>query len=127
MKKTVLIRKALSYAKFLSEDQLMAIIKRITESEMTKNEGHTLDQVIDDELKRHGNKSGGFVMMVIDAKVKKLIYIHPDIPVGLKDYFIDTVLDNAINDNVGPDTYVDFKEMRKIEDIIFTQFLEFCQ
>ena len=121
-----MIRKALSYAKFLSEDQMMHIIQRITKSEMTKTKGYSLDQVIDEELRKHGNTSNGFVKMVIDASVKKFIYTHPDVPIGLKDYFIDTVLDNAIEEEVNPETYVDFNEMAKLEQRLTEKFVEFC-
>lgn len=121
-----MIRKALSYAKYMSEEQIMNVIQRITNSEMS-NEGLSLDELITSQLNREGdNNSIGFARMYLDVNMRKNIYLHSDVPIGLKEYFIDTALDNTIEERTQDIREVNFDQLIKIEGLIMATFLTFC-
>lgn len=122
-----MIRKALSYAKYLSEEQMMSIIQRITNSEMS-NEGLALDELITMQLNRDHPNTGGFIRMYLDATTRKNIYLHSDVPIGLKEYFIDTALDSLIENVISSEGMdINFETMdRDVQDIMKI-FIGFCQ
>lgn len=126
MKKVTLIRKALRYAKYMSEEQMIEIINRITNSELSRN-GYRLDQIISDELIRKNVSTGSFVKQWLDDNARKNVYLHPDIPAGLKEYFIDTALDNLIVDNISDTMEVNFEHMESHLSNIMDSFLSFCK
>ena len=126
MKKVAFIKRALSYANYMSEVQIVGIINRIANSEMS-DDGSSLDELITAELNRDGNNSKGFVEMCLNADIKKNIYLHSGVSVGLKEYFIDISLDHLINNEIENVREVNFNELSEAERRIMDTFFKFCE
>lgn len=125
MKKVTIIRKVLSYAKYMSEQQMENLIERILHSEIGSN-GYRLDEIISNELQKN-ETSGRFVKQWLRDQATKNVYLHPDISVGMKEYFIDTALENLLDEDWTETMEVNFEHMDRRLSSIMNDFLNFCK